>query len=307
MSGTPPVRTITAAICTYGDAPHLLRALTSLVRQELSDEVTLEILCVDNNPHPRIALPESLAAVRVVREPMAGLSRARNKAVAEARGDTVAFLDDDAVALPGWAAALASAFEQTGAWCAGGRVLPEWPGVEPAGLPPQLRSLLSLVDLGGETRALRGPVFPCGANMAVRRFVFDRVGSFSASLGRRPGSLLSGEEIDLFRRVLREGGTVVYAPDAVVRHIIPASRLRPEFLRSRAWWEGKSLALLDRLDRGWPYAAAMALARAGLALAREPLVYLAGGHRELAICRARKAAGYWAGLFQGAPQRRNHR
>jgi len=292
-----PVRAITAAVCTYGDAPHLFRALGSLVEQRLPEGLTLETLCVDNNPQPKVALPAPLACkVRVIREPAAGLSRARNKAIAEACGDTVAFLDDDAVALPEWTAALAQSFERTGAWCVGGRILPEWPEGEPSWLPPQLRSLLSLVDLGSETLVLRGPVFPCGVNMAVRRFALDRVGTFRASLGRRPGSLLSGEEIDLFRRVLRAGGEVAYTPDAVVRHIIPASRLSPKYLRSRAWWEGKSLALIDRLNEGRPYAAAIALARAGLALIREPFAYVAGG-RELAICRARKAAGYWAGLF----------
>jgi GT2 family glycosyltransferase len=295
-------RAITAAVCTYGEAPNLLRALASLAEQDVAEGLTLEILCVDNNPAPRVSLPESLAAkVSIVREPLAGLSRARNVAIAHAQGDVIAFLDDDAVAMPGWAAALARAFGRTGAWCLGGRVLPEWPGDEPHWLDARLRYLLGLLDLGGETRLLRGPVFPCGANMAVRRFALDRVGLFGESLGRRPGSLLSGEEIDLFRRALRAGGTVAYVPDAVVYHIVPPSRLSSEFLRRRAWWEGNTLARLHRLDRGLAYTAMSALARAGLALVREPAAGVAAWATEhsldLPICRARKVMGYWAGLF----------
>jgi GT2 family glycosyltransferase len=301
MSAMPPVRGLSAAVCTNGPAPHLLRALASLIEQESPEGVSLEVLCVDNNPSPRTGLPESLAPrVRVIHEPVEGLSRARNAAIAHARGDTVAFLDDDAVAMPGWAAAVARAFERTGAWCVGGRVLPEWPGDEPVWLDGRLRYLLGLLDLGSEIRLLSGPVFPCGANMAVRRFALDRVGRFRESLGRRPGSLLSGEEIDLFQRVVRAGGTVVYVPDAAAHHIVPASRLRPEFLRHRAWWEGNTLARLHRLDRGSPYAAMSALARTGLALAREPLsgiaALAAGRPLELPICRAQKVLGYWAGL-----------
>ena len=302
MSEARHVRAITAAICTYGEAPQLLRALASLAEQEPPDGLALEILCVDNNPAPRAVLPESLVSrVRVIREPVAGLSRARNAAVAHAQSDAIAFLDDDAVAQPGWAAALAQAFESTGAWCVGGRVLPEWPGEEPLWLDVRLRYLLGLFDLGGDARFLRGPVFPCGANMAVRRFAFDRVGLFRESLGRKPGSLLSGEEIDLLRRAIQAGGTVVYAPDAVAHHIVPPSRLSPEFLRRRAWWEGNTLARLDRLSEGWPFAAGSALARTALAFVREPTARLAAlatrRSPELAVCRARKVVGYWAGLF----------
>ncbi len=302
MGGGEPVRAITVAICTYGEAPHLAGALASAVEQETPADLRVDILCVDNNPMPAVTLPDDLAArVRVVREPAPGLSRARNAAVAHALGDAIAFMDDDAVAAPGWVAALAHDLERTGAWCLGGRVLPRWPGDEPTWLDPRLRYLLSVVDLGDEVRYLRGPIFPCGANLAIRRFAFERVGPFRLSLGRRPGSLLSGEEIDFFRRVLRAGGTVAYTPRAVVHHIIPASRLTPAFVRRRAWWEGKTLALLDRLDRGWAYALAVAVARAGLAAVREPAAWVgarwAGRAPELALCRAAKVRGYWAGLF----------
>lgn len=302
MSGMPPVRELSVAVCTYGQAPHLLRALASLADQEVPEGLTLEVLCVDNNPSPRTGLPEPLGArVRVIHEPVAGLSRARNAAIVHAHGDTIAFLDDDAAAMPGWAAAIARTLDATGAWCAGGRVLPEWPGDEPLWLDGRLRYLLSLFNMGSELRLLRGPVFPSGANMAVRRVALERVGLFRESLGRRSDSLLSGEEIDLFRRVLRAGGSVAYAPDAAVHHVVPSARLNPEFLRRRAWWEGNTLARLDRLDKGLPYAAMSALARVGLTLVREPLAGAAAlaarRSLELPICRVQKMIGYWAGIF----------
>ncbi len=302
MTTTDPVRSLTAAVCTHGQAPHLLRALTSLAEQRWPAAATLEILCVDNNARPRVSLPDDLAArVRVIHEPTPGLSRARNAAVERTESDAVAFIDDDAVAAPGWAAALARAFEQTGAWCVGGRVLPEWPEGKSARPHPGLHYLLSLLDLGDDVQTLRGPVFPCGANLAIRRFAFERVGRFRTSLGRRPDSLLSGEETEFLRRVQRAGGTIAYAPDAVVHHIVPASRLDAAYLRNRAWWEGKTMAILDRLDRGALYAAGTAALRTGLALLREPITLLSAAgsssRRMLAVCRLHKTAGYWAGLF----------
>lgn len=302
MGDVEAMRVVTAAVCTYGEAPHLLPALASLAEQRIPPDLALEILCVDNNPRPRVALPPDLAArVRIVREPQAGLSRARNAAVAQGDGDVVAFLDDDAEAAPDWIAALMQALERTGAWCVGGRVLPKWLEEETLRPDPRLYYLLSLLDLGDEVRTLRGPTFPCGTNLAVRRAAFDRVGAFHTGLGRAPGTLLSGEETEFFRRVRRAGGTVAYAPHAVVHHIVSASRLDPAYLRDRAWWEGKTLAALDRLDRGALYTAGMAAMRAGLALIREPMTLLAGlvsrRKRTLAVCRLHKAAGYWAGLF----------
>ena len=297
-----PVRSVTAAICTHGEAPHLVRALISLVEQQVPDAITLDILCVDNNPKPRVALPQGLASrARIVHQPTPGLSRARNAAVRDTTGDAVAFLDDDAVAMPGWIAALVKAFERTGAWCVGGRVLPEWPVGREGELDSRLHYLLSLLDLGDEAQTLRGPVFPCGTNMAIRRAAFDRIGAFHTRLGRTPGSLLSGEETELFRRARKAGGTIAYAPDAAVRHMIPASRLDAAYLKNRAWWEGKTVALLDRLDRGVAYAVGMAAMRTGLALVREPVTLLAAlasrSKRTLAVCRLYKMAGYWAGLF----------
>lgn len=301
MTRGDPVRALTVAVCTYGEAPHLAETLASLAAQEPPAGVRVEILCVDNNPAPRVTLPDSLAdRVCIVREPTPGLSRARNAAVVHSSGDAIAFLDDDAVAAPGWVAAIVSGLECTGAWCLGGRVLPRWPGDPPAWLHPHLRYLLSVVDLGDEIVHLRGPLFPCGANLAIRKAAFERVGLFRPELGRRPGSLLSGEEIDLFRRVLNAGGAVAYTPHAVVHHIIPASRLTPAFLRSRAWWEGKTLAFLDRIHRGWAFALGIAVARTGLALVREPAAWIsarrAGLPPELVICRMQKVLGYWAGL-----------
>src|SRR5262249_57469715 len=81
-----------------------------------------ELLVVDNGSTD--GTREALAGqadVRCVVEPTAGATRARNAALRAARGDVVAFIDDDATPAPGWLAALTAPFAQARGACGGGR------------------------------------------------------------------------------------------------------------------------------------------------------------------------------------------
>jgi len=106
---------LTAAICTRGRPEQLGRALESLCVQRVGPS---EILVIDNAPQDDAAertVARVCPAARYVVEPAPGLDFARNRALAEADGDIVAFLDDDAVASPGWAEAIRAAFENSSA------------------------------------------------------------------------------------------------------------------------------------------------------------------------------------------------
>ena len=90
---------------------------------------------------------------------------------------------------------------------------------------------------------------PLGANMAVRRDVFDRVGFFRPDLGRAAGRLLLGQEVpDLLLRVRAAGLRGMYVPAMQVHHHIPSRRLTREYFRQ--WWFGKgfSRAALERVQ-----------------------------------------------------------
>src|SRR5690606_3783513 len=123
---------VTAAICTRGRPQQLARALESLRRQRVPPS---EVLVVDNAPVDDAGervVARVCPAARYVVEPIAGLYFARNRALAEATGDVIAFLDDDAVASPSWGAAIQAAFGRRPALGGGtGRVEP--PAVGTAG------------------------------------------------------------------------------------------------------------------------------------------------------------------------------
>jgi len=263
--------TVTAVICTRNRADWARRALESLVAQDL-DHDRFDVLVVDNgSTDDTAAMAQAVAGlhanVRWCSEPEAGLSRARNRAIDEARGDILAFLDDDAVAYPSWARLHLEAFEtDTTVLATGGPIILEWPDGRPSWLPEEHDSMYAALDLGSEPQTFAGPPFPFGANMAIRRDAFDAVGRFSVDLGRRDTNLVSGEERDLLERVHTAGARIIYIPLVpVIHHVLP-DRTRWRWLLRRFFDQGRSKVLIDdvRSRHGRPYW----LRRGGLQLAR---------------------------------------
>lgn len=235
----------TVAVCTRDRAAHLRAALESLQTQTLPGEA-FEVLVVDNGSRDGTAavIRGFGDRVRGLHEPVAGLSRARNLALAQARAPLIAYLDDDAVAEPGWLAALVSRFAahpETGA--VGGRTLPAFETAPPAWLHPDLLLCLSVVDWGEAAFELRPPRFMVGANMAFRTALARAQEGFRTDLGRVGRNLLSGEEQELIDRIQAAGHPSWYEPAAVVHHHIPTTRLTRRWLLSRARGQGASDAL----------------------------------------------------------------
>jgi glycosyltransferase involved in cell wall biosynthesis len=226
-----PLR-VTVAVCTRDRAQVLARALDSIGDQTRPPD---EVLVVDNAPSDdatRTLLERRYPDVRYVREPVAGLDFARNRALAASDGDVVAFIDDDAVADRGWVAALEGAFragERVGA-CSG--------RIEALSLETEGQRLFEAnggLFAGGSStrrlptdprRSLWGRLVPTiawaagagsGCNLSVRRDLAMSMGGFDEALDL--GSALpGGGDNDMLWRVMEAGAEVVYEPAAIVRH-----------------------------------------------------------------------------------------
>ena len=205
---------IAVAISTRDRPAALERCLTSLGAGALQPK---EIIVADQSSDTRTReLVSRLTpgpALRYVRARTGGLGAAQNDAVRAADADVVAVLDDDCVAAPGWLATIARSFDDYGLGFLSGPVLPL--GVDAPGLMPVA------TRTSRERRRLDARTLPwdagSGNNFAVRRAWFDRIGGCDERLGPgAPGK--GGLDMDLFRRLLRNGAPGLYEPDAVVFH-----------------------------------------------------------------------------------------
>jgi glycosyltransferase involved in cell wall biosynthesis/GT2 family glycosyltransferase len=236
-----------------------------------------EVVVVDNASGDDVTVaqedfevPDGVS-LKVVREPVPGGSNARNRGIAESRGEIVVCADDDVEADRDWLATMAAPFAAD----------PKVGGVAGLTVPSELETQAQLwfEGFGGFMRGFERrvydvadppadrPLFPftvgdfgSGQNMAFRREALEEVGGFDPALGTATIAL-AGEDLELMLRILLAGRRVVYEPKAIVRH--EHQRTYEQF-RRRVWGYGVGLTacltkavlehprLLPLLVRGLP-------------------------------------------------------
>jgi glycosyltransferase involved in cell wall biosynthesis len=250
--------TLSVVICAHTlDRWDDLRRAVASVRTQIPP-VHETIVVIDHNDALRERASRELDGATVLansRDP--GLSGARTTGVSHASGSVVAFVDDDAAAAPGWAAALCDAYCDPVALGAGGPVEPDWQVPRPSWFPAEFDWVVGCTYAGMDVRngRMRNPI---GANMSVRADVLRRVGGFSTELGRRKlgfsvsgiarlaGKAESCEETELCIRAaeLYPGGYFAYRDGARVSHKVPAQRATWRYFTHRCLVEGAAKATL---------------------------------------------------------------
>jgi glycosyltransferase involved in cell wall biosynthesis len=247
---------VSIVVPTHNRASLLERTLASLAELNIPSGIAVELVvvasaCIDDTfDVVRKAEGRLRFVVQAIEESHAGLSLARNRGLAAAQADLIAFLDDDIWVERDWLTALVRAAGHLPAGLLAGRVSLEWESCRPKWTSPAVEGLLGLNDLGGEVRELVTCNQLRGANFALRRSVAENIGNFSLTLGRRGSELLSGEESELGQRAIAAGHRVFYVPDMAVRHWIPRERSTVEYLEAVAFARGRTRVALQRTGRG---------------------------------------------------------
>lgn len=222
---------VSVVVCTWNRAASLARTLERMTRLAVPHGEAWELVVVDNRcTDDTPAVIASFAGrlpIRRIGEPEPGLAHARNRGVAESRGEHVVFTDDDVLVDEGWLAAYRAAFRRwPTASVFGGPIEPEFEGAPPAWIPRVLDAVGAVYGrqtLGDAPVALtpeRVGDGPYGGNMAMRRDALLRF-PFDARLGVRHGEYAIGEETDAIRRMLAAGLTGWWSPEPRVRHCVP--------------------------------------------------------------------------------------
>lgn len=218
---------VTVAVCTRDRTSDLALCLEALSRLNYPN---LELLVVDNAPTNNATqelVQTKYRHIRYVREPRPGLDWARNRAIIEAKGEIIAYTDDDVVVDPKWVKALAKVFaENSEVMAVTGLVIPYELETEAqvlfekyGGFGRGFERKWYRVDRGNKMpwQLLGTGQFGTGANMAYRKCVFSKIGAFDPALD--VGTVTNGcGDLEMFFRVLKEGHTLVYEPNAIVRH-----------------------------------------------------------------------------------------
>jgi GT2 family glycosyltransferase len=186
-----------------------------------------------------------------VHEAKLGLAAARNQGLRHARGELIAYIDDDAVADPEWLeCAIKVCQAQAGTIGAlAGRVRPIFETARPAWLTDDLLPFLSMTTLGDAPVELTGKSGLVGANMIFHTQALRGVGGFSADLGRKGERLISNEELHVQSLLEANGLRSIYHPGVAVSHHAPASRLTKQWFRRRLYWQGRSDAISCRQQK----------------------------------------------------------
>jgi len=249
---------ISVIICTYNRCESLERTLKSFTEISTPEGSSWELILVDNNSKDKTKIlveefkKNCKLNIEYIFEEKPGLSHARNQGIKQAKGEIIAFTDDDVIVDRYWLSNIERAFEEHDVSCVGGKILPIWEIPKPEWLIPQLHYILALLDRGDKPFYLESPII-WGANFSLKADIFGKYGGFDTNLGRIPGRLFAGEETEFARRILNEGEKILYDPNAVVYHYIPSDKISKRYFRKWKYDQGILRASLRGISKHKSY------------------------------------------------------
>jgi GT2 family glycosyltransferase len=217
MSESGAAIALSICICTFNRADDLAFALENLARLRVPQGRGVEFIIVDNASTDATPALLKAAAARfpfpfvVLREPARGSGAAHNCALRYARGEVVAWTDDDCVPAEDWIERILAHFDEDPALdLLTGRV----ELYDPSHYPITINTSLEPAILG---LGISENFLILGCNLAFRRNLVERIGLYDPRFGAG-APLRAAEDTDFAFRALRKGCLLAYAPDVLLYH-----------------------------------------------------------------------------------------
>lgn len=262
---------IAVCVCTYKRPPLLKRLLKELIRQETSGLFTFSIVVADNDEAKSAeATVEEFRSICTVPltycvEPRRNIALARNRVVAKAEGEYLAFIDDDEFPAPEWLLTLlrnCNDYKVDGVLGPVKRHFDETP-------PGWFRkSGIYDRDVNPTGEIVHWEDARTGNVLLRRRVIAGDTAPF------RP-EFRAGEDQDFFRRKTEEGYVFIWSADAVVFETIPPARWKRSYILRKAMLQGATAALQPSCG---PVNIAKSIIAVPLYLVTLPFTFLFGQH-----------------------------
>ena len=236
-------------VCTYNRAESLNGTLAALAALKAQPDLQWEVLVVDNNSSDPTrqaveAAQRDWPRLRYVFEPAQGLSHARNRGIAESTGEVILFTDDDVLPEPDWLETTLAGMAEYQADACGGYIAPIWETPPPTWLTERFHGFLAVrTERCDDYPITETSHTPFGANMAFRKAVFAQVGLFDTNRGRKGKVLASGEDGEMFERILAAGLKVMFLGKSRVHHKVESFRVTKQYFRRWRIQTSKNLAI----------------------------------------------------------------
>jgi glycosyltransferase involved in cell wall biosynthesis len=225
-------------ICSYNRASYIEAAFDSLYNQS-SGLDSFETIIIDNNSTDNTAdvfekwrANHSNGSFTYLTESKQGASFARNTGAANAKGQWLCFMDDDAIANSNYVENIIKHIEtKPDAVGFGGRIIPKYIPAEPKWMSYYVSSLVGNFDYAPIACAFEHGKYPLESNMIVRKDIYDAIGGFNTELPGVVGTLrIGGEGKELFYKILALGHSIYYDPSICVQHVVEVKKLTSEYM-----------------------------------------------------------------------------
>lgn len=236
-------------ICTYNRADSLGETLQAIQGLIPAPGRQWEVVVVDNNSkdHTRQVVEDfqqRLPCLRYEFEGQQGLSHARNRGVTATTGAVLLFTDDDVIPEPDWLETTLAGLASYQADACGGFIAPLWEVSPPSWLTERFHGFLAIRSERSDDYPITcANQAPYGANMAIKRSVVAQVGLFDTNRGRKGKILASGEDGEMFERILAAGFPVVFLGNSRVHHKVEAFRLQKQYFRRWRFQTSRNIAV----------------------------------------------------------------